>query len=269
MKRFNLIAISLIAMFISSCSRNNGVLDKNEVNPYDEIYPYAEVMVDGMAVAHVYSWHDIDGNGLVDEGEPPIPWVTIKVAYPDYLTGSDGWGYAYEFMPGCAKDCWRGETVEVKTPPGYELTTPNIYPLTGNEVDYYFGFKIIDEKQIISFPGEPDWYKAFTHRGANVIEFHVKGDSLEITLDQEGTILDDYYPYLYEEEFFNRWFFDDFVFDVILSLDRDYGVNIDKVEITLLPGGEVYNCAFAVIWFYDGTIPANEIITKYCGGVEK
>lgn len=268
MKRFFLTAISLIAILVSSCSGNNGVLDKNEVSSYDEIYPDGDVMVDGIAIAHVYSWHDIDENGLVDEGESPIPWVTIRVAYPDYLTGSDGWGYAYKFMPGCAKDCWKGEEVEVKTPPGYELTTPNKYPLTGEEVDYYFGFKIIDENQIISFPDEPDWYMAFTHRGANVIEFHLKGSSLEITLDPEGTILDDYYPYL-NEDFFNKWYFDDFVFDIILSLDHDYDVNIDNVVITLFPGGEVFSCGVSFIWLYYGTMSANEIITEYCGEVEK
>jgi hypothetical protein len=58
--------------------------------------PYTgEVMVDGVATANVFTWEDKNGNGVQEEGEVPIPFITTSVVYPDALTAADGWGYPW------------------------------------------------------------------------------------------------------------------------------------------------------------------------------
>jgi hypothetical protein len=52
-------------------------------------------MVDGVATANVFTWEDKNGNGVQEEGEVPIPFITTSVVYPDALTAADGWGYRW------------------------------------------------------------------------------------------------------------------------------------------------------------------------------
>jgi len=132
--------------------------------------------VDGAATASVFTWSDTNGDGIHDPQEQPLPWVTTRVAYPDFLTGSYAWGHAWLFKPGCATACWQGEAVSVKTPPGYAPTTPLQVSLAGDDRDYYFGFHLKNEDALVSFPREPSCYLAFAHRGARLADFHNSQD---------------------------------------------------------------------------------------------
>jgi len=225
--------------------------------------PYAgEVMVDGAATAYVFTWEDTNGNGVRDEGEVPMPFVTTSVVYPDYLTKSDGWGYPWLFKPGCEKNCWEGEAVEVKVPPGYDPTTPIKYPLTGDDNEYYFGFRISDRSRSNSFPNEPEWQKAFINRGAKIIAFHFSDDGqLEITLDIRSTADDEYYP---EDYVTNKRYISIYVFDILLLLDGSEEIEIPTVQITLMPSGDIFTCKTEDIDAWDGRISGYEILTEHC-----
>ncbi len=88
-----------------------------------------------------YTWHDLNGNGLVDAGEPPFPGVEIWYPYDeDPFTDKNGRIDTSEFKAGCACKCWEGSFVEVIPPEGYLPTTPIRQELTGDFLFYSFGF---------------------------------------------------------------------------------------------------------------------------------
>lgn len=220
------------------------------------------VAVDGFATASVFTWEDINGNGVVDEGEPPLPFVTTSIAYPDILTATDGWATASEFMAGCSENCWSGEIVSVKVPPGYKPTTPTYYDLTRDESQYYFGFSPNANEKSFYFSNEPDWQKAFINRGTRILAFHYSDSGqLQITLDKEGTVSDDYYP---EGFLTDRHYFDVFVFNVILDLGDWHNVSISEVQITLTPDMSMFSCKKSDIDEWTGRISGYEILTQYC-----
>lgn len=127
------------------------------------------VMVDGYAAANVETWEDLDGDGERDPEEPPLPWV--KFDY-DSMTDSHGQGTWGRFKPGCACRCWEDETIYVEVPYGYRATTPIGVGLTGNHLTYAFGFQRDESIELPSFPGEPDWYKAFLYERFDLVDFH-------------------------------------------------------------------------------------------------
>jgi hypothetical protein len=104
--------------------------------------PPPGIAVDGVAMAKVLTWNDLNGNGVIDADEPPLPGITIEIGYPPSLTKADGQGIATQFKPGCACECWKGEIVSAETPSGYRATTPAELPLTGDDRTYQFGFQI-------------------------------------------------------------------------------------------------------------------------------
>ncbi|SRR5258706_2733019 len=220
------------------------------------------VAVDGMAVANVFTWEDINNNGVPDKGEPSLPFVTTSIGYPDFITSSEGWGSPSKFMPGCAKNCSEGETVSVKVPPGYKPTTPTSYILTGVKNSYYFGFHSNSENENISFPNEPDWQKAFINRGAKILAFHYSADNqLEITVDRDGTILDNYYPKSFQAD---ESYFDVFIFDVVLNLQNQHNINIPELKVIVMPANSIFSCKTSDIEEWTGRISGYEILTKYC-----
>lgn len=132
-----LIALLIIVALIGGFSLFNS--EYFSVDPECRVPP--GVMVDGGAEASVYTWHDLNGNGMIDSGEPPFPHVEIR--YPpddDYFTDESGRVDTVEFIAGCACKCWEGSYIEVITPEGYLPTTPIRQDLTGNGVFYSFGF---------------------------------------------------------------------------------------------------------------------------------
>lgn len=217
---------------------------------------------DGVAAATVFTWEDANGNGRADEGEPPIPFVTTGIAYPDALTASDGWGSASKFKPGCAAQCWKDEAVQAKVPPGFRPTTPTEYSLTGDDDKYYFGFQVDAQDEIVTFPNEPGWQRAFINRGAKVLAFHYSdSQGLEITLDRQGTVADTYYP---TDFLSDRFYFDIFIFDVALELNRTGASAISALRITLMPSGDTFTCRTADVSEWNGRISGLEIIMDHC-----
>lgn len=217
---------------------------------------------DGMAVAHVFTWEDINSNGVPDKGEPPIPFVTTSIVYPDFLTSSDGWGNPAEFRAGCTGDCSTGETVMAKVPPGYKPTTPTRYSITNGKSDYYFGFHSDTNNEKMLFLNEPDWQRAFINRGTKVLAFHYSANGrLDITLDRNGTVIDDYYPDSFQTD---ESFFDIYLFDIVLSLKSQDIVNISELQITLMPDKSVFSCNTSDIEEWTGKISGYEILNKHC-----
>ncbi len=101
-------------------------------------------MVDGAATARIYTWVDMNGNGLVDVGEKPLP--NVEIIFPvtsspiDGKTDVSGLANTLEFKAGCACKCWKGSFVEVKPPDGYIATTPTTVELTSENPLIEFGF---------------------------------------------------------------------------------------------------------------------------------
>jgi len=112
---------------------NAGSMDKSLLD--------LEVMVDGAADARIYTWVDLNENGVVDNDEPPLPYVRIDYPF-SYLQRTDDFGNASasNFKPGCESECWVDEYVEVITPEGYRATTPVRVEMTGDNLLYCFGF---------------------------------------------------------------------------------------------------------------------------------
>jgi uncharacterized protein (DUF2141 family) len=76
-----------------------------------------------------YKWNDLNGNGIHEEGEPPLAGVTIRIVNMrgdstiSTVTDSNGW---YEFT-GLAAGTWKVSEV---VPEGYRPTTPDQVELT-------------------------------------------------------------------------------------------------------------------------------------------
>lgn len=149
-----------LLFILSTCSNsaNTNTLIETEV--------FLEEIGDGEASAKVFTWEDVNQNGIPENGEPPIPYVTTSILYPDILTNLGGQGIPTKFMPGCTENCFENETVYVKTPPGYISTTPTSYSLTGEHSIYFIGFYPEHKDNITSFSNKPEWQKAFINRGA-------------------------------------------------------------------------------------------------------
>ena len=218
--------------------------------------------VDGIATAKVFTWEDLNQNGLPDEGEPPISFVTTGMDYPDVLTDSDGRGSPSEFIPGGCGDCSSGGIVSVKTPPGYIPTTPIQYETAGKDKTYLFGFYPENKNDIVFFPNEPEWQKAFINRGNKVLAFHYSNGTLEITIDRDGSVSDDYYPEstLTDDQFY----YDFFIFSIISELDYRHNVDIFQIQFTFMPSNAVFLCKTSDIGEWDGRISGYEILMQHC-----
>lgn len=100
------------------------------------------------------AWIDTNGDGFVNNGEPPLSDVEIHVddvrnqladvGWPA-ITNKNGDVQLNVPMPGCPEVAF--EVYVVETPEGYRLTTKprvevnrNIWESLGTEIVYYFGF---------------------------------------------------------------------------------------------------------------------------------
>jgi hypothetical protein len=104
-------------------------------------------MVDSEEYAKVQTWNDLNGNGLQDNGEPPLPGVTVQMDGSSSTVNASGVGILNIFKPGCVCNCWKGETIEALIPFGYKPTTPIKISLTGDQTIYHFGFQLLDSAQ--------------------------------------------------------------------------------------------------------------------------
>lgn len=208
--------------------------------------------VDGYASAQVETWYDADGDGEKDPGESPLPWVTIQMAYERSITDSNGQGTVGVFKPGCARKCWKGESVLVVVPPGYRATTPTEMGLTGPEDTYAFGFQPEEGAEPPTFPDEPDWARAFINRGQAPVEFDYDADEgrLAVAFETGGSPDQDA---LYGD-----------IFEVIRTLREIEGVSVERVEITNLPSGPVVVCEMSEVEAWTGKISPAEIVSTYC-----
>jgi hypothetical protein len=208
--------------------------------------------VDGYASAEVETWYDADGDGQKDPDESPLPWVTIQMDYERSITDSSGWGTVGVFKPGCARRCWKGESVSVDVPPGYRATTPTEVDLTGAEDTYAFGFQPEEGPEPPVLPDEPDWARAFINRGLDLVDFHhdADGNRLAVAFDTDGGLDQDA---LYGD-----------IFEVIRTLRKIEGISVDQVEIINLPSGPVVVCELSEVEAWIGKIPPAEIVSTYC-----
>ncbi len=220
------LVLALVLLIIVACvGYSSGFFFYSGILPI----PPLGAMGDGVAVAKVVTWNDLNGNGIRDAGEPPLPWVTIGVGYPSALTKADGQGMATQFKPGCAYGCWEGETVSAQIPPGYRATTPTKVPLTGGDVTYQIGFQAEDNARLPSFPGEPDWYQAFLNHGLNLVAFHRRSSTwLTISLKDAAD------GHKTEQE----------LFEVMNGLEA-VDIAVPVVEITFIPSGKKAICTLA------------------------
>jgi hypothetical protein len=106
--------------------------------------PTPAVMADCFWSVQVYAWVDEDGDGAVDEGEPPLEGVQANFSLT-FLTGgtTDANGVASVLgMYPSACDPTLDNRLIVKTPAGYEATTPTEVEYDdAREERYEFGFR--------------------------------------------------------------------------------------------------------------------------------
>ncbi len=216
-------------------------------------WPPPGLAVDGMAIAEVLTWDDLNGNGLLENGEPPLPWVTIDFVsgYPPSITGSDGKGSVGKFKPGCACNCWVSESIKVVVPYGYRATTPTQVDLTGKETAYTFGFRLQDEIQQLSFPNEPDWFRAFINRGVILTAFHYSSIDNHLAITLKSSIAQDI-----------EGTYDD-IFNIISELSYS-NIAIQQISIATNTTSEVTNCEPDVVHKWSGMISYSEIVASYC-----
>jgi hypothetical protein len=107
-------------------------------------YPPPSIQVDGVAIADVLVWLDIDSDGEKGPNEPGIPGAKVRLLYEVELTNDEGLATISLFRPGCACDCNLGESISVDTPPDMYATTPTKYELDETDKLYKFGFAPID-----------------------------------------------------------------------------------------------------------------------------
>jgi len=215
-------------------------------------FPLGGAAVDGYASAEVETWHDADGNGEKDPDEAPLPWVTIQMAYERSITDSKGQGTVGVFKPGCARKCWKDESVSVVVPPEYRATTPTEVDLAGAEDTYAFGFQREDGVEVPAIPDEPDWARAFVNRGLDVVDFDFDADEnrLAVAFDTGGSTDQDA---LYGE-----------IFGVIHTLREIGEVSVEQVEISNLPSGPVVVCEMSEVEDWVGKTSPAEIVSTYC-----
>ncbi len=105
-------------------------------------------MVDCAWAQTAYAWLDENGNGILDQGEPPLAGVPFFVddTFNDYsrvngnaMTGPQGYADLIVWLPGCPK--YKFEVYPI-VPTGYRLTTPPRIAIEEDfsEEPYSFGF---------------------------------------------------------------------------------------------------------------------------------
>jgi hypothetical protein len=207
--------------------------------------------VDGYAGAQVHTWYDVDGDGQQDPGEEPLPWVAIQMSHERSITDNDGQGALVVFKPGCACRCWADEVLAMRVPPGHRATTPTELNLSGQDLSYAFGLQIEEGVRLLSFPGEPDWFRAFLNWGLDLRKFHYDSQRghLSISFDTPGDV--DKYQ-LYRD-----------VFDVVSTVKDLENVTIQQVEIMMLPSNEVVTCDLSAVERAIG-MSFQEMVANYC-----
>jgi hypothetical protein len=105
--------------------------------------PPPNYMVDGAATARVFTWMDMNFNGLVDVGEKPL--ANVEIIFPpsspvNKVTDNSGSANTFDFRAGCVCKCWEGSFVKVKTPDGFRATTPTSVELTSEDPLIEIGF---------------------------------------------------------------------------------------------------------------------------------
>ncbi len=208
---------------------------------------------DGMATAKALTWNDLNGNGVVDSGEPPLSWVTVDFVfgYPPSITGANGEGSVGKFKPGCACNCWKGESIKVVIPVGYQATTPTQADLTREDEIHTFGFQLQDSTQRISFPNEPDWFQAFTNRGLTLTAFHYSDSDKQLAISLKNNLDQD------DEEMYRD------VFNIISALSYS-DIAVQRLSIATTSSKDVATCDLDAVRKWAGKISYEEILASYC-----
>ncbi len=208
-------------------------------------------MADGQAEATIQTWEDLNGNGLYDTNEPPLPWVTVQMSYERTITNANGEGFVSVFQPGCRNKCWEGETILVIIPPGYLITTPIQYPLTGQETPYQFGFQLQDTDLIHTYPPEQEWLSSFTNRMLPILQLDYQEEGNKLSLQLDSLSIRD------AEELYRD------IFDVIQEL-RNSKIIIQQINITTTSSEESVICLPDDVSAHEGMISYTEILATYC-----
>ncbi|MEZ4644909.1 MAG: hypothetical protein R3E31_19625 [Chloroflexota bacterium] len=104
--------------------------------------PTAEIMADCFQTVTARAWLDVNGDGVQDEGEPPLPGIEFVLEPTVYSrTTSDENGMAHIFATTPGGQCAESLSIAVSRHEGYLLTTPD--HVTNIDLDqvYAFGFQ--------------------------------------------------------------------------------------------------------------------------------
>jgi hypothetical protein len=217
----------------------------------DPCYVPPDVAVDGAVFATIKIWNDLNGNGEWDNGERPLPWVTLYSEADATFTDTNGEVPFYSFRPGCPCNCWKGTSVSVKTPFNYQATTPVEYELTSNDQTFFFGFRLVDGAQVVLFPGEPDWFQLFTNQGILLTSFHYNSEEKNLIVEINNSAEQDI------EQLYSVLFW------TIYDLEQ-IQVSVQKVTVTVIPSNEKYTCLLDDVLQSDYLMTYREILHSKC-----
>ena len=180
-------------------------------------------------------------------------WVNIDIIAWEttFISGSDGKASDGNLKPGCACNCWVSESIKVVIPYGYRATPPTHVDLTGKETAYTFGFRLQDEIQQLSFPNEPDWFRAFINRWVILTAFHYSSIDNHLAITLKSSIAQDI-----------EGTYDD-IFNIISELSYS-NIAIQQISIATNTTSEVTNCEPDVVHKWSGMISYSEIVASYC-----
>ena len=102
-----------------------------------------EILADCFFSAEAFAWLDANGNGLRDEGEPPLAGVEVNFSLTflsGATTGPDGLAHVSGMYPS-ACDSSLANSLVATAPEGYAPTTALILPYTDDREVYMYGFE--------------------------------------------------------------------------------------------------------------------------------
>lgn len=122
------------------------VFDARAGGPGQGVYEVpTPTLVPGTGAIVGLAWHDMNNNGLLEAGEPPLAGMLLSLAKPNgtvvatALTGNDGRYRLGDLDPGLYQ-------LTATAPPGYQLTTTGVlgvYVSAGNMLAIDFGAQFI------------------------------------------------------------------------------------------------------------------------------
>jgi hypothetical protein len=150
-----LIGLFMILLLLGAAACTSTTVDQIPVRETPTAMPEptetaVEILADCFQSATALAWLDENGDGLWDEGEPPLPGIEFVLEPTVYSrTTSDENGVANIFATTPGGTCSENQQVIAVKFAGYALTTANSLDYIDANTDYVFGFQPLPAATLI------------------------------------------------------------------------------------------------------------------------